>query len=406
MNQRVLWRPGLTPQDIWGAAPRAPVILFNALSVTRGGGHTVAYNYWQCLSRLRPDWRLLVLLRPTAEELTIQFPPNAFPLVCGHATDNMVSRFFWEKRWLRPIARQFGCDLYFGPNGVYRENLGIPQCLLIQDPTPYVLSQRGVREFVRAALLKRSWRSAVQHGDCVGYTSAYMRRLVLADAGGHQERRHLIAYNGLDDRLLAAADQEPAPLAQREPFVLSVSTFSDHKNFETLVRALARLRRQPPFAQLTLRIMGRDMGRSAYVQQVRREIARLGLEQAVLLEMDRPREELEAAYRSAAVFSLTSLCESFGIPAIEAMAHGAPAVVGDCCAIPEVCGSSAILVPPMDDQAVAAAWARLLTDPAEHLRLQRSAREACRRFTWEATVRRWVGVVDELLREPRPGGAP
>lgn len=397
---RLNWSPALTPRTIWGSDEHAPTILFNALSLAPGGGHSVLVNYWRCFRELRPAWRLL-LLRGAYRQDVDEDIPGACYIHLGDEVRGIVRRSLWERRQLGRLCDQLNVDLYFGPNGVYIGGVDRPQCLLIQDPGPYLLPAKNRMDALRSFLLRRAWKAALKHGDCIGYTSGFMRRLVTR--GGLVERRHFIAYNGVSEKMLEAARREPLPRAAREPIILAVSVFGFYKNFETLIRSLAILRRDARFGQFRLRIIGRNLGSDAYIARLRGEISSLGLGDAVELAIDRPWSEIEHAYRTASLFSLTSHCESFGIPALEAMAHGTPAVLGDCCAIPEVAGDAALLVPPDDQNALAAAWARLLSDESEYRLRQDAGRARCAKFTWKQTVQTWINVMEDLMRsEARP----
>ena len=79
-------------------------------------------------------------------------------------------------------------------------------------------------------------------------------------------------------------------------------------------------------------------------------------------------DDLVALYTAAEVFVFTSAYEGFGLPPLEAMACGTPAVVFDNSSLPEVSGAAASVVPDGDAGAMAAAINRLLDDPAERER--------------------------------------
>ena len=72
--------------------------------------------------------------------------------------------------------------------------------------------------------------------------------------------------------------------------------------------------------------------------------------------------ELAALMAGAAAFCLPSLYEGFGLTALEAMACGAPVVVSDRGALPEVVGDAGVIVAPSAD-GVRSALARILRDP-------------------------------------------
>lgn len=399
------WTPELTARDLWGDGPRRTTVLFNAHSLAPGGSYAVLTNYLRAFHEVRPDWRLIVLRGPYRADLDTDIGEFVQNVHCGEWTASLPGRTWWEKRWMGLACRRLDADIYFGPNGVYHRAVTIPQCLLVQDPTPFVLRPTSVKEVFRAALLKRSWRRGVLNAACMGYTSNFMRDLIIREMNGRAERRRLIAYNGIDDGMRRTAQQPFRTLSEKQPCILSVSTFRTHKNFETLIRALGLLRRDPRFAAYRLRIMGRSIQSEGYISRLRREAQLAGVAEAVSMEIDQPWSAISEAYASASLFSLTSLCESFGIPALEAMAHGTPTVLGDCCAIPEVVGDAAELAPPQDAEALCRAWVRLLGNPQRYAALQAAGRRRCLEFSWTRTVGEWVRVIEDLLADQQPHAA-
>jgi len=103
-------------------------------------------------------------------------------------------------------------------------------------------------------------------------------------------------------------------------------------------------------------------------------------------------EDLDALYRGAAVFAYPSLYEGFGLPLLEAMARGVPALASNCSSLPQVAGDAALLVDPTDVSEIAEGLARLLaeTSLADDLR-QRGLQRAAT-FTWAATARATLDV--------------
>jgi len=121
-----------------------------------------------------------------------------------------------------------------------------------------------------------------------------------------------------------------------------------------------------------------------------REIEALGLGDAVRFASDLDHSQVAALLASAEVAVVPSLYEGFSLPAIEAMACGTPLVATRTGALPEVVGSdgtAALLVPPGDADALAAAVDRLLGDPAERERMGAAGRlRVQERFTWRAVA--------------------
>ena len=109
--------------------------------------------------------------------------------------------------------------------------------------------------------------------------------------------------------------------------------------------------------------------------------------------------ELAALMASALCFAMPSLTEGFGLPPLEAMALGCPAVVAPCGALPEVCGDAALYAAPDQPGQWQAAITSLAADPALRARLAGRGREHAQAMTWE----RAGDTLMDVLREIRSG---
>jgi glycosyltransferase involved in cell wall biosynthesis len=109
-------------------------------------------------------------------------------------------------------------------------------------------------------------------------------------------------------------------------------------------------------------------------------------------------EELVEHYRRADAFVDTSLYEGFGFQVLEAMACGTPVVASDTTSIPELVGDAALLCPPGDVVAFAAALRRLRTEDGLADELRRRGLERASEFTWERTARQLADAVEEAAR--------
>jgi glycosyltransferase involved in cell wall biosynthesis len=100
--------------------------------------------------------------------------------------------------------------------------------------------------------------------------------------------------------------------------------------------------------------------------------------------------------RSAAAVVVPSTYEGFGLPALEAMAVGTPVIAAACGALPEVCGSGAVLVEPTSE-ALAAGILDVLAGGERIKRMRDAGRARARRFTWKEAARRTLAVYEEAL---------
>lgn len=163
------------------------------------------------------------------------------------------------------------------------------------------------------------------------------------------------------------------------------------KNLARLLEAFAPLARAS--SDLDLVITGEH---SAETGRLIRGAAAIGLLARVRLPGWIPRDDLIALYRGASVLVYPSLAEGFGIPLMEAMACGTPAVAAASGALPEVAGDACLLVAPEDAPAISAAISGILGDPGLAQKLSHLGRARAAQFSWRETARRTLEVYREV----------
>ena len=102
-------------------------------------------------------------------------------------------------------------------------------------------------------------------------------------------------------------------------------------------------------------------------------------------------------YRNALLLVFPSLYEGFGLPPLEAMACGCPAVVSNVASLPEVCGEAAYYVDPYDIDSIAAGIYRVAKDDQLRKDLIERGLERAKLFTWEKSAKEHIKIFEELL---------
>jgi glycosyltransferase involved in cell wall biosynthesis len=92
-----------------------------------------------------------------------------------------------------------------------------------------------------------------------------------------------------------------------------------------------------------------------------------------------------------------SLFEGFGLPVLEAMACGTPAITSNASALPEVAGDAAILVDPNDAEGLVSAMERLLNDTDLRCALSAAGVRQASQFPWSRTAAETLGVYRDIL---------
>lgn len=179
--------------------------------------------------------------------------------------------------------------------------------------------------------------------------------------------------------------------AKRENTILSVGALQLRKNTGRLVEAFEQLNR--PDWRLVLAGSPNGYGAGEILERIAKSTARDRIEIAGYVT----EEKLNELYSVAKVFAFVSLDEGFGIPVLEAMAHGVPVLASDRSALPEICGDASLSVDPTSTDAIASGMQILLDDENLRSTLREKGRTRAAGFTWENCVRETYKVYEEVL---------
>lgn len=188
--------------------------------------------------------------------------------------------------------------------------------------------------------------------------------------------------------------------SQRENMILFVGALQTRKNVMRLIEAFEQLAGNPreqgrPENPWRLILAGAPSGYgvSHIIDRIEKSICRDRIEVAGYVSQS----DLENLYSRASIFALPSLDEGFGIPVLEAMAHGVPVVTSNRSALVEVAGDAALLVDPYATEELECALNRLANDPELRGKLSDLGRARAKRYTWDRAVERTYSIYQELL---------
>ena len=245
--------------------------------------------------------------------------------------------------------------------------------------------------------LKLTVRRTARRAARIATVSEYSRQDLLRTYRLAPEKV-VTTYNGIEPHFTAqprAAD-EAAQVRQRfgiaRGFLLAVGSLQPRKNLERLIRTYARLRREQPGFAPQLVIVGRKLW---LAESIFAEVSRQPWASDVILTGYVSDDDLPALYRTASAFVYPSLFEGFGLPPLEAMACGTPVITSNISSLPEVAGSAALLVDPLNEQELAAALQRILNDQPLRARLRAEGVRQAAKFTWRDAAEKTL----QLYRE-------
>lgn len=301
-------------------------------------------------------------------------------------------RLAWEQAGLPRLLRRSGADVHHGPHYTMPERSSVPVVVTIHDCTFFdhpEWHQRTKVLFFRRAIRVAAKRAAALV--CVSETTA-------AALGAHcaVEAPVVVAPHGVDHERFSPT--EPAPGADdtelrrlgvdpERPYVLFVGTVEPRKDVASLVRAFGRVARRD--ADVSLVIAGRRGWKDRSVDVA---LGSLGPARARVHMLGYvATASLPALLRRAVVVAYPSLAEGYGLPALEALACGAPLVTTHATAMAELAGEAALLVPAGDAAALADAIASVVDAgraDADVARRRSVGLARAAALTWDASARR------------------
>ena len=345
----------------------------------KGGTETYARSLYTAIGRAYPDVELVALVNT---ELC-QAPPDWFP---GETVSLPVSgenRVAWAlaENTLVPAAASWvradvlHCPANFGP---------------ALSRVPVVLTVHDLLGFRFPDLISAGSARVVQS---LTHTSVHGARTLLTDSESSAAdlREFLSVPPGRVEVVPLAAAADPTTSAgtptppNRRPFLLSTGNRLPHKNFATLLRALAMI---PPAERPLLVLTG-----SHGEDPLRPLVAELGLVDDVELLGWVGADQLEVLYRDAVAYLLPSRFEGFGLPVLEAMARGCPVVCSDIPVLREVGGGAALYVDTLAPEVLASTVRRLLADEALRAALAAAGVERAKRFSWNRVADATMAVL-------------
>lgn len=181
-------------------------------------------------------------------------------------------------------------------------------------------------------------------------------------------------------------------------FIAYVGGFSPHKNLDLLVEVFQKLSANPEFADVHLLLSGdytSDVFYSCY-SRLRDQVRRAGLHDSVIFTGYLSDEDLVTLLNLAELLVLPSVCEGFGLPAVEAAACGAPVVVTTESPLPALLGEGAIGVSPNDASAWCEAIACVLRNPRLRKQMGEAALAAASRLSWKNSARDLLSIFEEV----------
>jgi len=309
----------------------------------------------------------------------------------------------------RTVVKRLNCDLTHIPHLFwFPRRLPCPYVVTAHDLLDHMYRARSGSSFRRSLhfyfthrVLKRAARIfAVSR-----FTKSEIEKIF-----GIDPKKIEVVYNAIDHRFLTghATDADRQFLAERYqvtyPFLLYAGRISPHKNLVRIIEAFSALKadllKQDQYPDLKLIIIGDELSKHP---DLRRTVVRGGVQNDVRFMGFVPIEVLRIFYDLAKVFVFPSLYEGFGLPPLEAMAHGTPVLTSNTSSIPEVVGNAAVIVNPENVFEMMRALERVLLDHSLREKMRQRGYEQVKKFSWENSAAALLAAYEQITGVPSTG---
>ena len=188
---------------------------------------------------------------------------------------------------------------------------------------------------------------------------------------------------------------------QREFVLYAPGGFDSRKNFKRLIEAYAGLSDDLRRAHQLVIVSKLSIGDRQYLESL---ASGNGLQQGELVLTGYvPENELIQLYRLCKLFIFASLHEGFGLPVLEAMSCGAPAIGSNVTSIPEVIGNPDALFDPYSVTSIRKKITQCLTDTHFLARVKELAQQQAGNFSWDKAAVTALEAFEKIVAEEKNG---
>jgi glycosyltransferase involved in cell wall biosynthesis len=362
-------------------------ILFNATSLTEGGGRSYVQNVLRELDRDDRGFRFTVLVRSGAldDDRFANLEIETARLPRRESRMRPFARVGYEEVVLPFRARGF--DLLYCIADVAPVLALAPVVVALRNLNIY---DRRFYDTARLRALERIVRIGLHRARRVVFPShaaaaLIRRRIPIPDD------RVAVVHHGISLEAFRTSGAEPN--AHSAPYVFLPAALERHKNVKVMIESLLHV----GDSRLEAWIAGASDTDPRHVVELRQLVQTLRLEARVRFLGSIPYRDVLRYYRGARALIFPSLLETFGHPLLEAMLTGTPIIAADIPALREIGADAAIYFPPRDARELARAIDRFVAEPEATSARIELGRARAAEFSWKSSVDRLCAVFEQAI---------
>lgn len=337
-----------------------------------------------------PDVRFTFLFDRKYDEQFI-FGKNVKPVKLSPQARHPVLWYAWFEYAVKKAIDKHKPDVFLSPDGFLSLRANIPQIAVIHDlnfvhnPERLPKLTGGYYRYFFAKYAHRATRIAT--------VSEYSKNDI-ADTYNIPHDRIDVVYNGVSERFFRMDTKPTIDLADHQPYFLFVGSLNPRKNIIGMLKSFEIFKSKTNLPHKLL-IVGDQMFK---LQETKSFYQNMQHQADVIFAGRRDGDDLNSLYNGADALWFVSHFEGFGIPIIEAFRAGCPVLTANNTSMPEVAGDAALICDANDENAIAEAMQRIVTDNELRNTLVEKGIKRADIFTWDKAADRLWDCIEKSLK--------
>lgn len=377
-------------------------IAINTTSAVAGGGVTYIKNLLTHLSKVNTHHQFLILTTPKGKEIFYFQHPHFTFVSFKIPSKSLILRILWEQFILPSFLKKEKVDVLFSPGNICPLFSTIPNVVMVQNVEPFnneLTKGQGLIQRIRLKLLKSLTLLSIKRAQRVIFPS--MKARTFTERYGALIQHAEVIHHGIDKGIFHPGIEDNTSLQFKkkyglDKFILYVSHIQRYKNFLELIKAFVLLKDKIG-NDIQLVFAGRCFDEE-YYKEMQDFIREHRYENRIIFLGSIPYEELPYLYSGCMIFVYPSICESFGMTLVEAMACGAAILTSRMEPMTEICADAAVYFDPTNPAAIADTIFSTLMSRDLISKLKTDSLRRSNVFSWENAAMSTLEVFKSVRR--------
>lgn len=326
--------------------------------------------------------------RPVPPHYT--FSPNVQAVVAGPQARHPLLWYYWYNRTVPSVLKKLKADVFVSPDGFCSLRTKIPQCLVVHD-----LAFLHYPSFIHKSHLlfyRKYTPEFLKKAKQVVSVSEFSKNDLIQNYKIQPEKIKIV-FNATHPLFQPVSDEVREKVkedfAEGTEYFIYTGTIHPRKNLVNLLKAFSIFKKKQK-SNMKLVIAGR----MAWKNNVFKELLNTyKYRKEVVLTGYLSKEQLALLVASAYALVYPSFYEGFGVPPLEALQCGVPAIVSRVSALPEIGGDAYLYIDPESIEDIAGKMMLIYKDETLRKKLIENGKERISLFSWEqSAVQMWKAL--------------